>query len=210
VRFETTAATVRALSGSVGGMMLDVSPEGGASPRTELLDATPVPPTRTRAPVTPSETPSSRKRSLAFQAAEPIPDFRGRARFAPWLVLAAVGLVIGLFVTLSRDPRAPSAATPASPRPLATTRSAARPAPTVPLTAAAEVPPPKHSTGVVEAPATRSKAAKTGTDRRQPSAEAASAGASEPPPQAPAPARAESAPAKRPAGSGAALPGSGL
>jgi hypothetical protein len=205
--FETTAAAVRALSGSVGGLLIDG--DGlVVGPRTEMLDATPAPPTRTRAPITPSETPSSRKRSGSFQ--EPIPDFRGRGRWVPLLALGGILALITLLVTLSSEPESAVAPAPKSPAALATTHSAARPAPlaiaaTAP--AAADAPTPKNSALLATA---RPKAAKPDGDRRPPPADPAAASPLAASASTPAAPRAERWSAKRATVTEQALPGSGL
>jgi serine/threonine protein kinase len=174
--FETTAAAVRALTGS-GGLLLEV-PAGASAPltRTEILAPTPVPPTRTRAPVTPSETPSSRKLAGAFQP-EPIPAFRSPGRWVPWLGLSAVALglaLAGLFgfdrgPQPGRSPAMRPAASKAGEKLGATSAVAASPTPPAPTAhapaPAVATPTPTPSSDAAPA-VERKRAARSDTERR--------------------------------------------
>jgi serine/threonine-protein kinase len=137
-RFEPTAATVRALTGPSGGLTDHVpseprsldAPLSSRGANTEMFEGTPVPPTRTRAPITPSETPSSRKAEGSFRPPEElIPNFRpGIDRWVPWLGLSAVSLGIAALVAFGiagENESPPPAATKVPP--LSTQHSALRP-----------------------------------------------------------------------------------
>jgi serine/threonine-protein kinase len=233
-RFEPTAATVRSLTGASGSLVVDVpsaaSSAGQSSasrsfsgPRTEMLDATPVPPTRTRAPITPSETPSSRKLSGAFHANEEvIPDFRGLSRWIPWFGFGAVALaVIGLLLfDLGRNEVAAPIPVPASPKASphwVAERSALRPAmdATTPAPASA---PPQAAPSVEELsspkPATSSEQLsgrkRERGARRAKSVRPALPAAAPPPSAAPSKPRAPAESSRRTAAPEGALPASGL
>lgn len=206
-RFEPTAATVRSLTGASGSLAPEqpssVSSNGSSdtgrasseSLRTEMLIATPVPPTRTRAPITPSETPSSRKLSGTFNPSEDIiPDFRSRGRWVPWVgagVLAA-GVLAFVLVDLRQEPSesaqarkseslAKTAALPpppsaeAAPRWVAE-RSALQPAPSAePQAVQDESPAPVDSSRPTRAERRKVKAARTPQSKAQAAARAPSA-----------------------------------
>lgn len=211
--FEPTAATVRSLSGASGNLVLETSAvptRSSAPPPTERLAATPVPPTRTKNPITPSETPSSRKRSGEFRPdLTPIPDFRAGNRWLPWAGLSVLGLGLGVVALLTRgggEPAPPPApvATPATvTTTLATERSALRPepAPAAPTAAA-------PTSAPVEMPAPASsgspRPARMDGERRARVSRAGKPLPAAPEPEASAPA------AKRPAAAEQALPASGL
>jgi serine/threonine protein kinase len=230
-RFEPTAATVRSLTGASGSLVVDApsstssagrSSRSFSGPRTEMLDATPVPPTRTRAPITPSETPSSRKLSGAFHSSEEIvPDFRGLSRWIPWFGFGAVALaVIGLLLfDLGRNqamaPIPVPAAPKASPRWVAE-RSALRPTTdSTTLAPASALPPALPS---VERPSgarpdsseqPTGRRAKKG-ERRAKSARSSLPAAGPPPSAIPPKPRTQAEPSRRAAPADGALPASGL
>jgi serine/threonine protein kinase len=216
VAFEPTAATVRALSGAPGNLVPEGSavPAGTSPPATERLTSTPVPPTRTKHPHTPSETPSSRKRSGEFRPdLTPIPDFRAGNHWLPWAGLSLLGLALGLGALLLRGgdelavPPAP-VTTPAT-KTLTADRSALRPEappaapapPATPLAPLGSAPAPLAST-----PSNPRPARADGADRAR---RARVSHAERPASSGPAPEPAPAAP-KRPAPAEQALPASGL
>jgi len=219
--FEPTAATVRSLSGASGSLVLDITStppsSGRPSPATERLSSTPVPPTRTKHPITPTETPSSRKRSGEFRPElTPIPDFRAGNRWLPWTGLGVLALAVGVFALLSRGSGDEQPAPVAAPAPpavtaLATGRSALRPAaePPARAPAATATAPASPSTEAAAAPAAPSPSASARAARMDGERRARGSRAAKRPPAEPSAEMTPPAP-KRPSPAEQALPASGL